>query len=150
MPFVKLSNKSLYYADIKPHTSSTRDDHGPLTLVFLHGLGSSSSAYFPLVDYFSAFRCVAIDTHGAARSAYSQENTSITTIKEDVLEVLEALDLQDVVVVGHSMGALIGMELAGVASSRIVGFIGLGPIIPNPDSKAKFGTRIELVQTREF
>ncbi len=71
MPFADVNGKQLYYtlrsADSRHHKSG-------LTLLLVHGLGSSSSFYGPVIPHLVAagFACLAVDTHGmfSASNAY--------------------------------------------------------------------------------
>ena len=59
MPFARVNDKCLYYFVRSPTRSA-------LTLVFIHGLGSSSSFYATVIPGLveAGFSCLAIDTHG--------------------------------------------------------------------------------------
>lgn len=61
MPFVTVNDRSLYYFLRRPAASKEA-----LTLVFIHGLGSSSSFYATIIPYLveAGFTCLSIDTHG--------------------------------------------------------------------------------------
>lgn len=61
MPFVTVNDRSLYYFLRGPAASKEA-----LTLVFIHGLGSSSSFYATIIPYLveAGFTCLSIDTHG--------------------------------------------------------------------------------------
>lgn len=61
MPFVTVNDRSLYYFLRRPEVSNET-----LTLVFIPGLGSSSSFYATIIPYLveAGFTCLSIDTHG--------------------------------------------------------------------------------------
>ena len=64
MPFIHVNRKELYYTWSSPETRSKQNSG--LTLVFIHGLGSSSSFYATVIPSLvkAGFSCLAIDTHG--------------------------------------------------------------------------------------
>jgi pimeloyl-ACP methyl ester carboxylesterase len=72
MPFLDVRRKSLYYR--LASAQRQRDAVGPVFL-FIHGLGSSSSFYAPIIPSLAAagYECVAFDTHGrGSDSTFSQ------------------------------------------------------------------------------
>ena len=64
--------------------------------------GRSSSTSFPA----AGFRAVAFDSRGHGESVVGETGHSIDNLADDVRSVLEALDLRDAVLVGHSMGGM--------------------------------------------
>lgn len=90
------------------------DDHGGegLPIVLLHGLASNASIWHLVAPTLaSRFRVVAIDqrNHGGSSDA---ESFSFDELVSDVDAVVEALDLERPVVVGHSWGASVAMTYA--------------------------------------
>jgi pimeloyl-ACP methyl ester carboxylesterase len=79
--------------------------HGP-TVVFCHGVTLSSRVWAKQFDSFPAagFRAVAFDSRGHGESRAGETGHSLDNLADDLRAVLEALDLDDVVLVGHSMG----------------------------------------------
>ena len=65
MPYKEVNGKTLFYV-WKPAKDDGDLKDPRLTLVFIHGLGSSSSFYAPLIPGLAAagFSCLAIDTYG--------------------------------------------------------------------------------------
>lgn len=151
MPLQAINSKSLYYTLTPPPTDTSSS---PLTLLFIHGLGSSSSFYFPIIPHLSSLghRCITLDTHGSGASTYNPEaGNSIATIASDALALLDALNIhQDVVVVGHSMGGIVASNLAASdTQGRIKAVVLVGPVNPNPAAAEVFGKRIKIVQERK-
>lgn len=130
MPFIQSNNHTLHYADSHPESSPSAA--GP-TFIFIHGLGSSQNYYFPVIPYLTPTnRCITIDTHGAARSPYTNSPISIPDIAADVIGVLDALSIPKAVVVGHSMGGLVVTELGARYPNRVQGVVAVGPVHPSP------------------
>ncbi|KJF60186.1 alpha/beta hydrolase [Coccidioides immitis RS] len=150
MPFKTINSKSLYYTLTPPSSTSTSSSN-PLTLLFIHGLGSSSSFYFPIIPYLSSLghRCITLDTHGSGASIYNAEaGNSISSIASDATSLLDALQIEkDVVVLGHSMGGIVASQLAASdVNGRVKAVVLIGPVNPNPAAAEVFGKRIKIVE----
>jgi non-heme chloroperoxidase len=108
------------------HTISRGD--GPPVL-FAHGVTLSSRVFAKQFDSFPAagFRAVAFDARGHGQSSTGESGHSIANLGEDIRTVLEALDLRDAILVGHSMGGMAVQSFmvhhAGVAAERVKGIV---------------------------
>lgn len=78
---------------------------GP-TVVFSHGWPLSADAFEDQLFFLAerGFRCVAHDRRGHGRSSQPWHGNDLDTYADDLAAVIEALDLHDVVLVGHSTG----------------------------------------------
>ena len=87
------------------------------TLVFLHGFLESSTmwSYLPLNELNA--HCVLIDLpgHGQSPLTDTAEIPSIRFMALQVLEVLKELKITQFTLVGHSLGAYVGLELCQLA-----------------------------------
>jgi sigma-B regulation protein RsbQ len=86
-------------------------------MLFAHGFGCDQNMWRLVVPHFrDRYRIVLFDHVGAGRSdlsAYDPERyDSLDGYASDVLEICEALELKDVVFVGHSVSAMIGVLAA--------------------------------------
>jgi sigma-B regulation protein RsbQ len=113
-------------------TVSGRAD-GPVML-FAHGYGCDQAMWRRLVPYFSdTHRLVLFDNVGAGRSdveAYDREKYgSLAGYAADLLEICEALDLKDVILVAHSVSAMVGVIAAAQEPER---FSRLVLVAPSP------------------
>jgi non-heme chloroperoxidase len=75
-------------------------------VVFSHGWPLSADAFEDQM-YFLAqrgYRCIAHDRRGHGRSSQPLGGNNLDTYADDLAELVEALDLQDAVHVGHSTG----------------------------------------------
>ncbi len=103
-------------------------------MVFAHGLGCDQDMWRHVAPRFEADHRVVLFDHvgaGAADpSAWSRERySSLQAYAEDLLEIVHDLDLHDVVLVGHSVSAMIGV-LAAVAEPERFGALVL--VCPSP------------------
>lgn len=144
MPFITVNGRKLHYADTAEADGEPASP--PLTIIMIHGLGSSQNYYYPILPRLSKFRCITFDTYGAGRSKYDGQEQSIATIAEDVLGLLDALKMRKALVVGHSMGGIVVSHLAATASSRVHGVVGIGPVNPSSNVAQVFGNRIKIVK----
>ena len=78
-------------------------------VVLLHGFGTHRGVWDPLVAELASpkTQVVAVDLRGHGRSTPMTEPTGINAFANDVAALLDALDLRDVVLVGHSLGGMV-------------------------------------------
>jgi lipase len=88
-------------------------------VVALPGLTSSSVVWRPLADALPAARVVSPDLRGRGLSRDRPGPTGLRAHAKDVAAVLAGLDLSDVVLVGHSMGAYLAPLVAQEAGGRV-------------------------------
>lgn len=101
MPVVQCDGADLYYED---------HGHGQL-IVFLHGMAAGLRYFEPqLTGLSEEFRTVAFDFRGQGRSERTELGHTLPGHARDLRAVLERLDLDDVVLVGWSMGTLVSWD----------------------------------------
>jgi non-heme chloroperoxidase len=73
---------------------------------FSHGWPLSSDAFEDQMMFLAdhGYRCIAHDRRGHGRSGQPWNGNNMDTFADDLAAIVEALDLHDVVHVGHSMG----------------------------------------------
>src|SRR5579875_1798872 len=101
-------------------------------IVFAHGYGCDQHMWrFVAPRFADRYRVVLFDHIGAGGSdlhAYDPERyASLEGYADDVVELCEALDLQDVIFVGHSVSATIGILAAAASPSRFAALVLVGP-----------------------
>ena len=88
------------------------------TVLFLHGAGGLS--WYPLLDMMSAERHVIAPEHpGFGRSELPSWLGSVSDLAFFYLDLLAALDLKTVHLVGHSLGGWTAAEIAIRSTSRL-------------------------------
>jgi sigma-B regulation protein RsbQ len=107
-----------------------RPDGRPM--VFSHGFGCDQEMWrFVAPAFEEEYRIVLFDHVGAGRSdlsAYDPERYgSLDGYAEDVVEICRALDLEDVIFVGHSVSAMIGVLAAEREPRRFGKLVLVGP-----------------------
>jgi sigma-B regulation protein RsbQ len=105
---------------------------GPQPLVFAHGFGCDQQMWRFVAPAFEATHQVVLFDHiGCGRadlSAYDeQRHGSLNGYAGDLAEILEAADLRDAVLVGHSVSAMISMLTALQAPERVKALVMICP-----------------------
>lgn len=101
-------------------------------MVFAHGFGCDQHMWRHVTPAFAdRYRVVQFDYVGCGGSAASawdpQRYSSLHGYAADVLELIQELDLQDVVFVGHSVSSMIGALAAAEEPDRFAGLVMIGP-----------------------
>ena len=103
------------------------DGDGP-PIVFLHGLGATSSSFQPLLSALHGFRCIRPDFPGAGRSARSYVPVTIDFLCETARDIVKGIAGAPAHIVAHSMGTLVAQHLAVAASEWVASLTLFGPI----------------------
>ena len=92
-------------------------------LLFLHGTGCDASDWMPVIERLPSEQCcIAPDFRGHGRSAVPTQPFTFESLANDVLYLADYLRIQELVIVGHSLGGMVAMEVAQ-CSSCVVGLI---------------------------
>jgi pimeloyl-ACP methyl ester carboxylesterase len=95
-----------------------RTDRPPLVMV--HATGLSSHTWLPIAGKLAAdYHVMALDQRGHGDSDASNCGYSFELIGQDVAAVIEALELEQVNMVGHSSGGLAALIAASLMPGRI-------------------------------
>ena len=100
-------------------------------IIFVHGAGLDNTVWTLFNRYFAKkqFNSLAVDLPGHGRSD-GAPLPSIEASADWLLDVIRALELEQVALVGHSMGALIALEAAQRAQVDISRLVLLGVAAP--------------------
>ena len=101
-------------------------------MLFAHGFGCDQNMWrFVAPAFGHRYRTVLFDYVGAGASdlaAYDPERyATMDGYARDVLEICEALDLRDVVFVGHSVSSMVGVVAAAAEPGRFGALVLIGP-----------------------
>jgi pimeloyl-ACP methyl ester carboxylesterase len=91
-------------------------------LLLIHGAGGSHLDWPPQLRRFEPLGSCAIDLPGHGRSAGSARST-VNAYGDDVLELVRQLDLTEVILVGHSMGGAIALDIALRRLEQVVALV---------------------------
>jgi pimeloyl-ACP methyl ester carboxylesterase len=105
MPHADLDGLKLYYE---------RAGSGEPELLFLPGWCCDHSAFQPQFDHFAdAHAVTSLDLRGVGQSDAPDGGYSIPELADDVAAFCAAVGIEKPVVVGHSLGGMIAVELGG-------------------------------------
>ncbi|WP_329180393.1 alpha/beta fold hydrolase [Streptomyces sp. NBC_01477] len=97
MPFIKAKDGTdIFY----------KDWGSGQPIVFSHGWPLTADAWDPQLKVVAdnGFRAIAHDRRGGGRSGQTWDGNNLDTYADDLDALIEALDLRDVILVGHSTG----------------------------------------------
>ncbi len=114
--------------------------------LMIHGWSSSWYAVKPMMELLSQrFHCVAVDLPGYGESPLFEERPTIPRYAEMMADLIAQISDSPIVLVGHSMGGMIGIELAlrhPILVERMV--------LLNPTISGRLSTSIRLLITPVF
>jgi len=97
---------------------------GGLALVFVHGWSCDRSYWSAQLPYFARNHLVvAIDLAGHGESGLDRKEWTMGAFGEDIVAVVRKLDLDQVVLIGHSMGGPAVIEAARRLPERVLGLV---------------------------
>jgi len=100
--------------------------NGKIALVFVHGWCCSRGHWAGQVDHFAPHYTLAtIDLAGHGASGRDRTRWTIPSFARDVAAVVEQLGLEQVVLIGHSMGGLVIVEAARRLPTAVIGLVGV-------------------------
>jgi len=105
---------------------------GTRPMLFAHGFGCDQNMWRYITAAFeNDYKLVLFDFVGSGKSdlaAYDAERySSLEGYAQDVLDVCHALDLRDVIFVGHSVSGMVGVLAANQEPERFANLILIGP-----------------------
>jgi len=99
---------------------------GNIALVFVHGWSCDSRYWREQVPYFSKkYKVVTIDLAGHGHSGQKRKIYSLDGFAEDVKSVVEDINAQQVILIGHSMGGGVIAKAALLLPKHTIGLIGV-------------------------
>ncbi len=99
---------------------------GTPALVFVHGWSCDGGYWDAQRQHFAkAHRVVTVDLGGHGASGLGRGDWTMAAFAADVRAVVEYLDLEDVVLIGHSMGGAVIVEAALAMPERVRGLVGV-------------------------
>jgi pimeloyl-ACP methyl ester carboxylesterase len=97
---------------------------GAPALVFVHGWSCDRTYWSGQVEHFvERYHVVAVDLAGHGKSGGGRRAWTMPAFGADVVAVVEKLDLRDLVLIGHSMGGDVIVEVALALPDRVAGLV---------------------------
>lgn len=103
------------------------------TLLFLHGYLDNAASFSELLPTFDDWQCIALDMagHGHSEHRSSGAHYHLADYAYDLHQIIVTLKLKQVILVGHSLGAIVCSLYASTQASALSGFIAIescGPL----------------------
>lgn len=122
-----VNSKQLYYRQLG---NSSRPP-----IIFIHGLGSSSEFYSPLISALGlhqthSLHLLDLEGHGLSPTSAASELT-IESYASDYAALAKQMKLKEVTVIAHSMGCFVALTLALKYPELVSKLVLIGPA-PNP------------------
>lgn len=93
--------------------SYVKEGIGAQTLLFVHGLSSNSDAWSKNIAVLkNEYTCIALDLPGYGKSSKPQVDYTPSYFAEVLHQFIEKLELENIVLIGHSMGGQASIKLA--------------------------------------
>jgi pimeloyl-ACP methyl ester carboxylesterase len=110
------------------YTVSWGDPGAQNTAMLIHGLTGRAEAFRALVeelesDGLAGWRFLAVDLRGRGETGKVGGPAGIEVHTADLITLMEREELDEVAYVGHSMGAMIGVNLAAHHPDRVSGLV---------------------------
>lgn len=127
--FIKPSSMS---SDVISRNNVKVFGSGTQPMLFAHGFGCDQNMWQYVTEAFeSEYRIVLFDYVGSGHSDLTAYNpgrySRLEGYSDDVLDICHALDLNDVIFVGHSVSSVIGVLAANQEPDRFAHLILIGP-----------------------
>lgn len=101
-----------------------RQGEGEPTLIFVHGWAGDRSSWNAQVAHFSRkYEVVTVDLPSFGESGNNRERFTMASFGEDIATVIQKLNLDQAVLIGHSMGAPVVIEAANRVPEQVIGVV---------------------------
>jgi pimeloyl-ACP methyl ester carboxylesterase len=116
---------------------------GGMPILLLHGWQGAGAVWTPIVERLAArYRTIAVDLRGFGESNAAPGPYRVETFSDDLSALVASLDLDPMVVVGHSMGAAIAQRFAIDRPDAVEGLVLVAPV---PASGVPFSPRVDAM-----
>ena len=120
-----------------------RGPRGGIAILFLHGWQGAAAVWEPIVERLgNRHRTIALDIRGFGASNEAPGPFRVETFSDDLSALVASLDLDPLVVVGHSMGAAIAQRFAIDRPDAVEGLVLVAPV---PASGVPFPPNVDAM-----
>ncbi|HEV2582217.1 MAG TPA: alpha/beta hydrolase, partial [Ktedonobacteraceae bacterium] len=130
MPFLATEHTTMYYDIFQPEfTKDSQNSYQP-TVLLIHGFGGTPESDFAgqLPALRQRYRVIAPHLHGYGRSTH-RDSYALTFYREDAADLvalLDALEIERVMALAFSDGAIVGLLLAALYPQRVQALAAMG------------------------
>jgi pimeloyl-ACP methyl ester carboxylesterase len=132
VPYATCDGVSLYFEQA---------GHGDPPMVFVHGWCCDHTFFQPQFDHFQpSHRVATLDLRGCGKSDRPEAGYDIPSLADDVACFCRNSGIAGPVIVGHSLGGMIAIELGARYPSLPAAVVAVdpGPISMTPDARSEF------------
>lgn len=129
--FVPANGMKLHYTDWNPSAGNTT--------LLVHGLNRELHVWDSVAARLAAHRrVICVDLRGHGRSDWAQDGYALESFTADLIAMLEVLGIDEIQLVGHSLGARIGIVFAATWDGNLRHLLlsDSGPEFPLPQALA--------------
>lgn len=119
------------------------------TVVFVHGLGGSSRSWWAQLAACEerGHRAIAYDQRGAGLSSKPAGPYSVELWARDLVRILDALDVERPLLVGHSVGCMTSERASIELGEGVAGLVTIGGALQwRPEAGPVFEERVKLAR----
>ena len=119
------------------------------TVVLVHGLGGSLHSWWAQLAACEerGYRSIAYDQRGAGLSSKPPGPYSVEVWARDLVRMIDALEIDRPILVGHSVGCMICEQAAVELADRVAGLLVIGGALQwRPEAGPVFEERVRLAQ----
>lgn len=120
-------------------------EHEDPTLVFVHGWSCEASYWKEQIEYFKKnYQMIMLDLAGHGQSESKRKNYTMAAFAQDVKAVVDNTQTDKVILIGHSMGALVTAHAALLMPEKVIGLIAVDDLqnVEYPLSKEQFDAMV--------
>ena len=131
----------------------TLSGNGSQTLVFVHGWCINGSYWNHQTEAFqNKYKVLTLDLAGHGKSKVERKDWTIASYANDVVDLIRQLNLDSVILIGHSMSGNINLLVYDKIPEKVIGFIGIDNLHelgkePNDTAKAESEAFIKMLET---
>ncbi|WP_203544485.1 alpha/beta fold hydrolase [Desulfovibrio sp. JC022] len=99
---------------------------GKIPLIFVHGWCCDSRYWRMQVPFFSnKYKIVLVDLAGHGHSSAKRSNYTMESFGEDVAAVINAINCEKAILIGHSMGGPVIAQTAKIIPEKVIALVGI-------------------------
>ncbi len=119
-------------------------------VVFVHGLGVTSNVWFAQREVLSRdFRVIVYDRSGCGLSARRSEGYSIAGWADELAALLDDVEVETSIVVGHSLGSMVAQRFAETYPERTRALVLVGgEAALSPEGRDILTSRADVIERR--
>ena len=123
---IRLPSRKLVFAQIyRRETVTPRPD---IPIIFIPGILNTTKTFTPLIPHLPEYTRIVYDMAGHGETPAGDATITITSLAQDINDVLAYYGYQHAIVVGHSAGAILALQFAAQFPGKAEKLILMGPL----------------------